>query len=149
LGANGSYQVEGAGLADFNALRALEQVCFGGDAWPWFDLVGVLLMPGLVRLKASVQGRMVGFVGGDPHPAEGVGWIATLGVLPEYRRLGIATTLLLACEERMGLGVVRLSVRRSNQSAIDLYHKEGYRLVDIWASYYFDQEDALVLEKKR
>lgn len=149
LGVNGTYQIEGAGLGDFNALRALEQVCFGGDAWPWLDLVGVLLIPGLVRLKASVKSRMVGFVGGDPHPSEGVGWIATLGVLPEYRRMGIAGELLRLCEERMGLGIVRLSVRRSNQPAIDLYHKYGYHLVDIWSGYYFDQEDALVLEKKR
>jgi ribosomal protein S18 acetylase RimI-like enzyme len=149
LGTNGNYQIEGAGLADFNALRALEQVCFGGDAWPWLDLVGVLVMPGLVRVKACARGRMVGFVGGDPHPAEGIGWIATLGVLPEFRRMGIATALLHECEQRMGQAVVRLSVRRSNKSAIDLYHREGYKLVDIWNQYYFDQEDALVLEKKR
>lgn len=149
LGENGNYQIEGAGLKDFNALRALEQVCFGGDAWPWLDLAGVLVLPGLVRLKASVMGRMVGFVGGDPHPSEGVGWIATLGVLPEFRRMGIATALLQVCEARMGLPVVRLSVRRSNDAAIKLYHAEGYRPVDVWVKYYYDQEDALVLEKKR
>ncbi len=146
---NIDYQIEGAGLKDFNALRALEQVCFGGDAWPWMDLAGVLVLPGLVRLKASVTGRMVGFVGGDPHPGEGVGWIATLGVLPEFRRMGIAKTLLQVCEARMGLPVVRLSVRRSNEAAIKLYHAEGYRPVDVWVKYYYDQEDALVLEKKR
>ena len=149
LGANGNFQIEGAGLTDFNALRALEQVCFGGDAWPWLDLVGVLVLPGLVRVKASLAGRMVGFAGGDPHQGEGVGWIATLGVLPDYRRMGIAKALLEVCEERMGLPVVRLSVRRSNEAAIQLYHSQGYRPVDIWSKYYFDQEDALVLEKKR
>lgn len=143
------YQIEGAGLKDFNALRALEQVCFGGDAWPWLDLVGVLVLPGLVRWKASVDGCMVGFVGGDPHPSEGVGWIATLGVLPEFRRMGIASALLQVCEARMGLPVVRLSVRRSNDAAIKLYHAQGYSPVDVWVKYYFDQEDALVLEKKR
>ena len=49
----------------------------------------------------------------------------------------------------MKLPAVRLSVRRSNDAAAALYHREGYRLVDIWPHYYFDGEDAMVLEKKR
>jgi len=139
----------GAGLGDLNALRRLEQECFGGDAWPLIDLIGVLIFPAIVRLKAVANDEMVAFVGGDPHPSEGIGWIATLGVLPEYRRQGIATALLKACEEAMGLPAVRLSVRRSNEGAAALYRRQGYHLVGIWTAYYFDGEDALVLEKKR
>jgi ribosomal protein S18 acetylase RimI-like enzyme len=141
--------ITGAGLGDLNALRYLEQECFGGDAWPIWDLVGVLIFPGIVRLKAMVGSELAGFIGGDPHPADGVGWIATLGVLRAYRRRGIARGLLHACESRMRLPAYRLSVRRTNEAAIQLYHSEGYRMVDIWAKYYFDGEDALVLEKKR
>ena len=132
-----------------NTLRRLEQVCFGGDAWPLWDLAGMLILPGLLRLKATSEGEMVGFVGGDPHPSERTGWVATIAVFPEYRRHGIATALLHACEEQMKLPAVRLSVRRSNDAAAALYHREGYRLVDIWPHYYFDGEDAMVLEKKR
>ncbi len=112
-----------------------------------WDLIGVLILPGLVRLKAVVGDEMVGFVGGDPHPAEKVGWVATLGVSRNYRRRGIASALLQACEEGMQMPAVRLSVRRSNQVAIQLYHAHGYQLVDVWTGYYFDGEDALVLEK--
>lgn len=143
------FTIRGAGLADLPALRRLEHICFGDDAWPMWDLVGVLVLPNLVRLKSVADGRMVGFVGGDPHPAEGVGWIATIGVLPEYRRRGMAVELLAACEELMGLPVVRLSVRRSNEGALRLYRREGYRMVDSWTGYYHDGEDALVLEKNR
>lgn len=95
------------------------------------------------------DGEMAGFVGGDVHPLEHTGWIATLGVRPEYRRRGIAKALLLACEGQMGMPTVRLSVRRTNQSAIQLYESMGYHLADVWPKYYFDGEDALVLEKKR
>jgi ribosomal protein S18 acetylase RimI-like enzyme len=114
-----------------------------------WDLIGVLVLPGLVRLKAVVGGEMVGFVGGDPHPAEGIGWIVTLGVLNAHRRHGIASAMLAACEEAMGLPAVRLSVRRSNQAAAELYRGKDYHLVGVWPAYYFDGEDALVLEKKR
>ena len=113
-----------------------------------WDLIGVLMLPGLVRLKAVVGTEMAGFVGGDPHPSEGIGWIATLGVLPQYRRHGIASALLDACEAGMRLPSVRLSVRRSNEAALRLYRDRGYHLVDVWAGYYFDHEDALVLEKR-
>ena len=131
-----------------NALRKLEQVSFGSDAWPIWDLVGILILPGTVHLKALVSGEMAGFIGGDLRPHENVGWVATLAVLPAYRRKGVATALLRACEANIHLGAVRLSVRRSNDAAAALYHREGYRLVDIWANYYHDGEDAMVMEKK-
>jgi len=61
--------------------------------------MAVLTFPDVIRLKAVVDGKMVGFIAGDPRRSEGMAWIATLGVLPEYRRQGIARQLLLACEK--------------------------------------------------
>lgn len=132
-----------------NELRKLENVCFGEDAWPLWDLIAVLSLPKIVRLKAVVDGKMVGFIAGDPHPKEGIGWIATLGVLPPYRRMGIAAELLERCEREMDLPSNRLSVRRSNEPALALYRKFGYQMVDVWRGYYHSGEDALVLEKRR
>jgi ribosomal-protein-alanine N-acetyltransferase len=43
---------------------------------------------------------------------------------------------------------MKLTVRMSNEPAISLYEKEGYRSVDIWKRYYNDGEDGLVMEKK-
>lgn len=139
-----------AGIGDINALRRLENEVFRRDAWPVVELIAMLTMPGLVRLKAVVQNEMIGFVGGDVRPADHVGWIATLGVLPAYRGMGVGRALLRACEDRLFLRVpaVRLSVRRSNRVAIALYESEGYEVVDVWRGYYFDREDALVFEKK-
>ena len=42
---------------------------------------------------------------------------------------------------------MKLTVRISNDAAISLYKKEGYRTVDIWKKYYNDGEDGLVMEK--
>jgi len=91
---------------------------------------------------------MIGFVGGDLRPSEGTGWVATLAVHPQHRRQGVGSTLLHACESAVTLQAVRLSVRRSNDAAAALYHREGYRLVDLWPNYYSDGEDAMVMEKK-
>jgi ribosomal-protein-alanine N-acetyltransferase len=43
---------------------------------------------------------------------------------------------------------VKLSVRRSNQPAIQLYQKLGYAQVDVWSNYYHDGEDGIVMAKK-
>lgn len=138
-----------ANLLDLNALRHVEAVCFPQDAWPLLDLVAVLTFPGVVRLKAVEAGRMIGFIAGDPRPAEGFSWIATLGVLPEYRGRGYGRALLEACEARLPTARIRLSVRISNEEAIRLYRHAGYVTIDRWGRYYNDGEDALVMEKTR
>lgn len=143
-----SIVIQTANWRDLNALRHLESECFPLDAWPLWDLVGVLTLGNIVRLKAVVNGRMVGFIAGDLRREENMAWIATLGVLPEYRRRGIGNTLLLECEARLDVARVRLSVRRSNSVAIRLYERLNYHLIDTWVGYYLDGEDALVLEKQ-
>jgi ribosomal protein S18 acetylase RimI-like enzyme len=136
-----------ANLRDLGALRRIEQACFPKDAWPLLDLMAVLSWPEVVRLKAVVDDHMVGFIAGDPRRMEGMAWIATLGVLPEYRRQGIARALLRECEKRLSVSRLRLCVRLDNESAIRLYEQEGYARVDTWVKYYNDGGDALVMEK--
>lgn len=144
-----SIVIETASLRDLNALRHVEKVCFPQDAWPILDLIGVLTFPNVVRLKAVESAQMVGFIAGDIRHSENVAWIATIGVLPEYRGRGIGAMLLEACEARLQLNTIRLCVRLSNDSAIRLYKRFGYSIVNQWKNYYQDGEAALVMEKKR
>jgi ribosomal-protein-alanine N-acetyltransferase len=139
--------VEPATWRDLSPLRTLEKICFPVDVWPLFDMIGVLTFPGVVRLKATQDGEMVGFIAADIRRAQNLAWISTLGVLPEYRRRGIAKTLLRDCEARLTVPKVRLSVRASNQPATRLYASVGYQQYSIWSRYYSDGEDALILEK--
>ena len=136
-----------ATLRDLNALRKLERICFEKDAWSLFDLIAVLTFPDVIRLKAVDGERMIGFVAGDPRPSQGFSWIATIAVLPEYRQKGIGRALLRACEAQLTTPRLKLSVRISNLSAINLYEQEGYRTMNIWKAYYSDGENALVMEK--
>lgn len=142
------FTIVQATLKDLSVLRELEKVCFSADAWPLLDLISVLTLPGLVRLKSVVDGKMTGFVGGDTHRNEGIGWITTICVLPEFRRIGIGSALLESCEKQMGQPIVRLTVRPSNTSAIHLYAQKGYYRVDVWKNYYTGGEDGLILEKR-
>jgi ribosomal protein S18 acetylase RimI-like enzyme len=141
-------EIQSASLRDLSALRRLEQVCFEKDAWPLLDLMAVLTWPDVIKLKAVENGEMIGFAACDPRPSEEAGWIATLGVDPRYQRRGIGRALLRACEAKSKLPRMKLTVRLSNEAAISLYEKEGYRSVDIWKRYYNDGEDGLVMEKR-
>lgn len=156
--------IEPASWLDLNAVRQLEQVCFPKDAWPLWDLIGILSFPNVVRLKAVVGRRLVGFIGADIREKESTAWIATIGVLPEYQGRGIGGRLLEGCERRLdvieqdgqkpgegrgGIQRIRLSVRVSNAEAIRLYERAGYEQVGIWRGYYNDGEDGLVMEKIR
>ena len=133
---------------DLNAVRRIEAVCFPRDAWPIWDIIGVLALPNIVRFKAICDSQIVGFIAGDLRPAEKLAWIATIGVLPEYRSRGIGTSLLQACEAGTRMPRLRLNVRVSNDTAIHLYKNLGYSQVGLWPRYYQDGEDALILEKQ-
>lgn len=146
---NPEYKILPANLKDLSSLRELEKLCFERDAWPLLELIGVLSLPGLVRLKAVVNDTMVGFMGGDAQRDEGIGWITTIGVHPEYRRKGIAVALLDAGETLLDTPIIKLTVRRSNFSAIQLYIDHGYHQVDVWEKYYSGGEDGLIFEKIR
>ncbi len=142
------WSIQTANWRDFSQLNRLEKACFPSeDLWPFWDLVAALTLPGMVRLKVVVDDQMVGFIGGERDEIRKVGWVTTLGVLPEYRRRGIATALLNQCEESLAMPAIRLSVRASNQAAVRLYEAHGYIVVNRWERYYVGGEDALVLEK--
>jgi ribosomal-protein-alanine N-acetyltransferase len=138
-----------ATLRDLGSLRHIERACFPKDAWPLLDLIAVLTWPDVIRLKAVADSQMVGFIAGDPRPSKNMAWIATISVLPEYRRRGIGRALLRACEEKLPQQRIRLCVRVSNESAIEMYKREGYLSMDTWREYYNDKENALVMEKIR
>ena len=141
------YQISQATWRDLISLRRLEKENFELDAWPMIDLLAVLLMPGIVRLKAVAGDAMIGFIGGERRSDNGIGWIVTLAVSVPYRRKGVARALLRACESTLHTRRFRLSVRRSNLAAIRLYQSEDYIQVDTWKQYYSGGEDALILEK--
>lgn len=143
------FTIETATIKDLFDLRNLERECFSLDAWPMFDLAGVLLLPGIIRLKASVNHEMAGFVAGDAGSARGVCWISTIGVAQKFRRQGVGHALLQACEDKMAAPEIRLTVRKSNETAIQMYISNGYHILETWSNYYNGGEDGIVMRKLR
>jgi ribosomal-protein-alanine N-acetyltransferase len=140
-------QIMPATWHDLRELYRLERICFQVDAWPMLDILGVLTLPQVLRLKAADENALIGFIAADLRRTQQTAWIATLAVLPQYQKTGLGSALLEACESQINLPRIRLSVRQSNHPAIQLYKKHGYQQVDTWSGYYKGGDDALIFEK--
>lgn len=77
----------------------------------------------------------------------GQGHIVSIGVLSEYRGMGIGTSLMCAsiCSLRGIVSSYILEVRVSNSIAIRLYEKLGFRIRSRLLGYYSDGEDAYLM----
>lgn len=75
--------------------------------------------------------------------------VTTIGVLPEFRGLGLGELLLVTLFSdamRRGAEWVTLEVRVSNESAQALYHKYGFSRQGVRRRYYSDNgEDAYIM----
>ena len=133
---------------DLGGLLAVEQASFL-NPWTRDMYVAELQNPSVSHLLVAKDpsGRVVGFCGfwcvlDELH-------INNLAVLPEYRRQGIASTILgRVFAEGRGAGAARatLEVRRSNDVARRLYERFGFAVAGVRRGYYRQpDEDALVL----
>jgi ribosomal-protein-alanine N-acetyltransferase len=139
---------------------ALDQQCFGG-LWTREGYQRELLSPNsyLLGLQIPVNSQDITL----PFSQEtsvliGIGcfWaileeahITILGIHPDYRGQGFGRLLLQKLlTEAVGWGLERatLEVRESNQSAIALYQKFGFKIAGTRKKYYANpSEDALIL----
>lgn len=132
--------------ADAARLHYIETECFD-DPWARHIFEYDLENQGpIVHMKASLKCGAVGFV--VVSRDEGLARILDIAVLPEYRRLSIASQLMMAAEvlsEEWGYRKLRLEVRASNAAARALYSRLGFTYRARMRAYYSDGEDALCL----
>ncbi len=87
-------------------------------------------------LVATDGDRVVGVVLGSHDHRKG--WINRLGVVPEYRRRGIASALVTACEaaiRRQGIEIVAVLIEPHNAVSAKVFEELGYR-DDLAVRYY-------------
>ncbi|WP_297437600.1 ribosomal protein S18-alanine N-acetyltransferase [Thermococcus sp.] len=95
-------------------------------------------------LVAEYNGRIIGYVMAYLRP-DLEGHIMSIAVDSAYRGNGIGSALLTEVIERLaarGAKWIGLEVRVSNQNAIKLYERFGFRRIKRVMGYYSDGEDA-------
>ena len=103
-------------------------------------------------IVAEDDGRVVGFI--DYLITFNSATIMQVAVTKEYRGIGIATRLLSEMEKSFPkdldeiVETVTLEVRVSNQPAVNLYTKNGYKIVVVKSHYYKDGENAIYMVKR-
>ena len=131
--------------SDLSAVAAIERRAF---PTPWSISMFVLEMSkstGLC-LAATRGSKLAGYTVCSRY--DSVWHVMNIAVDPELRREGIASALLAELYERAGDASAQftLEVRRSNQAAIELYQRDGFRIAGLRRRYYQDNgEDALIM----
>lgn len=135
---------------DFDILHEIDQVCYEQEvAYSKRELRAYLRFKGSECVVAEVQGKIAGFC--ISARREEQGYIVTIDVLPEYRRLHIGTQLLEDIERRLaevGVSEVTLETATDNASAVAFWKKHGYRSHGIREGYYPNGRDAFAMMKR-
>lgn len=130
---------------NFRDAAAIEQVCFTDDPWSEAQFEEELSLDFSRTFIAYEDGKAAGFVNVWLTPPLAI--INNIGVLPEFRRRGIASVLMEAaigaCD---GCSSLSLEVRVSNTPAISLYEKHGFSNVGCRKRFYSNpREDAYIM----
>jgi len=141
-----ALQIRRLTYADLPQVVALERRAF---TTPWSLAMFVLELskPSGVCLAAEAGGELAGYLVCSRYDT--VWHVMNVAVDPDRRRRGIATALIGALLERIGLDAqVTLEVRRSNVGALALYERFGFRSAGVRPRYYADTgEDAVIMWK--
>ena len=135
--------------AHVDQIAELEKVCFS-DPWSVKSIAYELTNPLSSWFVAEEEGRVIGYIGSQAVMDEAD--IMNVAVDPAYRRMGVAQGLIDTLIEelkRKDVVCLFLEVRASNESAINLYDKNGFLQVGRRKNYYHNpKEDALILRKE-
>jgi [ribosomal protein S18]-alanine N-acetyltransferase len=147
IAAEGSFSVEIRGLTytDLPRVIAIERRAFP-TPWSLAMFVLELSKSSGVCLAALHEGRLVGYLICSRYDT--VWHVMNVAVDVDHRHKGVASALLSELYTRVGDDGARftLEVRRSNDVAIHLYEREGFRAAGLRRRYYQDNgEDALVM----
>jgi [ribosomal protein S18]-alanine N-acetyltransferase len=137
-------------LRDLNAVEEIERTSYP-TPWSRSMFAGELAKPSSICLGAveSEQEELVGYLIISRYVDA---WhVMNIAVAPEYRRRGIARSLMERLFEVTARDARRgytLEVRVSNEAAIRLYEELGFKTRGIRRGYYTDnREDALIMWK--
>ena len=139
-----------AKLTDADALAVIDEQCFAGaERYDRASFEQELLEESKHYFVALYDELVIGYVGaqvlGDDLN------LVKIAVLPQYRSLGVGFKLMQMMTDfrkQNNLQKYFLEVRESNQKAIKLYQKFGFKTASVREKYYDGKENALVMFSK-
>lgn len=138
--------IDSAGISDIPDICVIEQACFSRP-WSEKSICELLGNENSLVIVARGGAGCVGYIGARVIDDECE--IMNIGVLPAWRRQGVASALLarLISEATLRRALfVSLEVRASNKEALALYGKFGFRTAGRRKNYYSAPvEDAVIL----
>lgn len=142
-----------AEINDLERLYKIELECFDHEAFTKAQLAFFLKTPRFISLVAEVDGELVGFIIGsiEYYGNEKFGHIYSVDVSPKYRRRGVASKLLDEVERilvKNGAETCYLEVRTDNVSALSLYKKRDYVIMEALKNYYETGVNGFRLKKR-
>ena len=135
---------------NYDELSALDKQCVGSEGWSAEDFRSEAAKSGGIVLAAYDGDRLAGLIAG--FTAADTGEILTVATAPEYRRMGVARTLMKSFLAAIPEDVenIALEVRSSNYAAIALYESFGFVKAGVRKRFYRDPvEDADVMVLNR
>lgn len=138
--------IEKMNESHIGAIARVEKECFSS---PWSETaLRNELENGFARfLVALIDGKTAGYIGA--HNVLGEVYITNVAVLPRYRRQGVAEKLIKSLVDlslNENADFITLEVRKSNDAAISLYTKTGFKEVGLRKNFYENpREDALLM----
>ncbi len=141
---------------DLKQVDAIEQVCFGADAWPrhvFRELLQAFRQAhptrgGLWVAEDLGNGEVLGYAGIEVSALWGEADIIDIAVAQAHRRRGVGRMLLewtIRRCRRSGIEMLWLRVRVSNRSARRFYRVMGFEERGKFTGYYQDPDEPAIL----
>ena len=146
-----------ATIEDLLKMQQTNLLCLPENYQFKYYIYHYLSWPSLLHVAEDHNGKIVGYVlakleDEDVKQGEIQGHITSLSVLRTYRRLGVASKLMIHAinmmQEYFDADYVSLHVRVTNRPALHLYHNNlGFDVRGLEKEYYADKEDAYKMRK--
>ena len=144
------FIITDAHLRDLRQVSRIQQASFRpGLAYGMFPLITLHLMPFVTFLVARHKetGQILGMIIGDRNRGEVR--IMNIAVHPDWRRQGVARSLLHAIAERLPDGNIVLMAEENNFGAIALYESDGYTRTGHKRDYYGSRRNGIEMTLHR
>lgn len=136
---------------DLDSLLSLEKICYKEETFQKKQIKYLLLKAKSVVLVTEKKGKIIGSIIILLRKTILNARIYSLNVHPEYRRLGIASSLMdfsFDILRKRGFKNITLEVGINNQAAQNLYRSKGFVVDKTLYNYYKNGDDALHLARK-